>query len=399
MMGGPEGPVFTIVVCVLTAALLIASPAPVRAQALTARLSTLLTQQQSTETFIPDVAAAEATRDTVAGLFLTELVTLPVAASAGGFVYRVNPQLGVVERASDGFGPFFTERALRNSRGQMAVGLTYQFASFRSLQGAALDAGTFPTNAARIAGSAQPFSVDTLQLELDARTTTGFATYGVTDKFSVGVTVPVARVRFSGTRVRTTNGQSVLQSTQSGASTGLGDIAASARYLIAGPGIKGITLGGDVRFPTGRQEDLLGAGDASVRGLAIASWEEGPLAVHVNGGASAGGVSREFFWGSATTFAAAPRVTLIGEVMGRYTSKLSRVQDVYQPHPLMPGVETMRWLTSEQGIHTTFLVVGSKWNVAKSWLLNANLLVRVTDAGLRARVTPAISVDYAFERP
>jgi hypothetical protein len=29
--------------------------------------------------------------------------------------------------------------------------------------------------------------------------------------------------------------------------------------------------------------------------------------------------------------------------------------------------------------------------------LNTNLLIRVTDAGLRARVTPAVSIDYAFE--
>jgi hypothetical protein len=45
-----------------------------------------------------------------------------------------------------------------------------------------------------------------------------------------------------------------------------------------------------------------------------------------------------------------------------------------------------------------FVVTGAKWNIARSWLLNTNLLIRVTDAGLRARVTPAVSIDYAFER-
>jgi hypothetical protein len=45
-----------------------------------------------------------------------------------------------------------------------------------------------------------------------------------------------------------------------------------------------------------------------------------------------------------------------------------------------------------------FLDRRTKWNLASSWLLNTNLLIRVTDAGLRARVTPAISLDYAFER-
>jgi hypothetical protein len=30
--------------------------------------------------------------------------------------------------------------------------------------------------------------------------------------------------------------------------------------------------------------------------------------------------------------------------------------------------------------------------------LNTNMLIRVTDSGLRARVTPAISLDYDFDR-
>ena len=55
---------------------------------------------------------------------------------------------------------------LRNSRGQVSVGISFQFSRFSSLQGADLREGTFPTNAARVAGSQQPFSVDTLDLEL-----------------------------------------------------------------------------------------------------------------------------------------------------------------------------------------------------------------------------------------
>ena len=37
-----------------------------------------------------------------------------------------------------------------------------------------------------------------------------------------------------------------------------------------------------------------------------------------------------------------------------------------------------------------------KWNAGSNWLLNASLLVRLTDVGLRARVTPSIAVDYTF---
>lgn len=368
-------------------------------QSLTGRLSTLLTEQRpSPAAFPPDPVAAAATRDTVAGLFLVELGSLPVASSSGGFVYRLNPTLGVVERASGSFGPFFTERTLQNGRGQTSIGVSQQFSTFSSLQGADLRDGTFPTNAARLTGATQPFSVDTLQLTLEAQTTTLFANGGVTDRLALGIAFPITTVSFSGQRMRTVNGASTLQSLQSGSASGLGDIATSARYMLRGTGDHGVSVGGDLRFPTGRKADLLGAGRASARALAIGSWEEGQLAAHVNGGVAVGGASREIFWSMATTFAAAPRVTIVGEVMGRHLFQLSRVQDVYQASSLVGDVETMRWLGADQGIDTMFIVAGAKWNIARSWLVNTDLLIRTTDAGLRARITPSVSIGYAFER-
>jgi hypothetical protein len=74
----------------------------------------------------------------------------------------------------------------------------------------------------------------------------------------------------------------------------------------------------------------------------------------------------------------------------RQLSELSRVSDVYQPHPVVAGVETMRWLPTEHGIHTMSVVTGAKWNLTRSWLVNTNLLIRLTDTGLSARVTPSL---------
>lgn len=384
------------VAIVIIIAISIAAPRHAAGQSLGGRLSRLLIEQQPASTFIPDVQAAEATRDTVARLFAIELSNLPTASSSGGFVYRLNRSLGVVERSSDAFGPFFTERVLRNGRDQFSAGVSYQYSSFSSLQGADLTAGIFPTNAARLTGSTRNFSVDTLSLNLDTQTVTLFAHYGVTDRVALGGSLPFIRVHMTGSRVRTENGRPSLQSSQSGSASGLGDISLNGRYLIAGDGLRGVSVGADLRAPTGQEEDLLGSGKTSARFLGIGAWEEGRLAVNLNGGFSVGGASREVLWSMATTFAAGPRVTVVGEVLGRRLSELTYVQDVYQPHPLMAGVETMRWLTAPRGVHTTLLVTGAKWNVASSWLLNANLLIRVTDGGLRARVTPAVSIDYDF---
>jgi hypothetical protein len=382
---------FTRITFGAAAIVMLCHTAPAHAQSsMTGRLSRLLTDQRPSPVFIPDVAAATQTRDTVAGLFLVELTTVPMASSAGGFVYRLNPGLAVVERASDAFGPFYSERVLRNSRGHSSISITFQSARFTSLQGASLTSGTFPTNAARDAGQSQPFSVDTLRL---------VGSYGVTDRLSIGGAIPIMQVRFDGDRMRTTNGEAALQASQSGLATGLGDVAVHARYVLTQVGApRGLSVGTDLVLPTGRQSDLLGAGKMAARFLGIGSWEEGPLAVHLNGTVGVGGMSRELSFRTATTLAVTPRVTVVGEVMGRRLSALSRVQDVYQPHPLVQGIETMRWLPADRGVNMTFFVVGAKWNLRESWLLNTNLLIRASDAGLRARITPAVVLDYDFLR-
>lgn len=128
---------------------------------------------------------------------------------------------------------------------------TFLCVTISSLQGADLETGTFGTNAARLAGSGQPFSVDTLQLNLESRSVTPVSSYGITDRLAVGGSVPFVTVRFSGTRMRTEGGQSTLQSTQAGSATGIGDITLNTRYSVAGSGLRGVAVGADFRLPTG----------------------------------------------------------------------------------------------------------------------------------------------------
>jgi hypothetical protein len=367
------------------------------AQSLGAGLFALLTEQTPPPAgYVRDRAAAEATFATVAALFSVELTSIPMASSSGGFVYRFSPKFGTVERASDSFGPFFSERAVRNGRGQLSFGLAYQLAHFSTLQGADLTSGAFPTNTARFINQLQPFSVDTLSLELDADTVTTFASYGISDRLDVGIALPLTQLHFSGQRVNTFNGQSSLQSAQARSASGLGDLAVNVRYRLTGSTGGGIAVGSDLRFPTGREEDLLGTGKTAWRLLGIGSWEHNRWAAHGNGGFGVGGLSREAFWSAALTFAAGLRVSLVGELMGRRLSELNRVADVYQPHPVLEGVETMRWLPSEGGVYTGYVVTGLKWNPRGNWLVNTHVLTRLTDSGLRARFTPAIGLEYAY---
>src|SRR6187200_1284241 len=82
----------------------------------------LTTQAVPTGDFVKDRQSAEVTRDTIGRLLLTELTTTPLTSSSGGFSYRFNPAIGTVERASESFGPFFTERSLTVGSRRASVG-------------------------------------------------------------------------------------------------------------------------------------------------------------------------------------------------------------------------------------------------------------------------------------
>ena len=384
---------------VYLAILMTPAAAAAQGQDVVGTLSTLLLSQTTPNPVLPkDQAAATTTLDTVTQLVQVEMSNQPLSSSAGGFVYRLNEGLGTIERISPSFGPFFTERALLSGRGAASLGVTYRSASFTRLQGADLTDGSFPMNASRPVGSTLPNDVDSLALELSTHTLTMFGTVGVTDRLDVGVAVPVVTVDVEGRRVNTFRGVSSLQAIGAAHATGLGDVALRARYAVAGDAQRGLAAGLDLRLPTGREEDLLGAGEASARMFGIGSFEHGPIATHLNAGYSVGGVSREIGYNAAVTYAALPRVTVVGELLGRRLSNLRRMRDVYAPHATVAGVETMRWLPEGDGVNQVLASSGMKLNVGGSYLLTANVLFRLTDLGLAARVVPSITLDYTFGR-
>jgi hypothetical protein len=96
------------------------------------------------------------------------------------------------------------------------------------------------------------------------------------------------------------------------------------------------------------------------------------------------------------TVAASERFTLVGEFLGRWIDGFGQIRQVTAPHPSSIGVDTIRLLPTAAGTMTGMAVAGFKWNVGGRWLVNANVLLPVTDRGLRARAVPAIALDYSF---
>ena len=390
---------FILVIAVATH--LAAIPTDAAAQQRTVRdiLTFLLTNQSiPTGDFVKDAEATAATSDTISRALLTELTTLPISTSSAGFTYLFNPTLGTVERASSTFGPFFVERALTSGRNQLSFGAAFRYSEFDQLDGRDLRTGTFVTTANRFRDEAQPFDVETLELRMDTRTVTAFANYGVTDRFDIGAAVPIVSLHLAGERVNNYRGQTLPQARATATTSGVADIAITARAHLLGGRASGLAAGTEIRLPTGREEDLLGSGQLAMRLLAIASFEGTHAAAHVNGGYWFGGISREGSYSAAVTVAASSRVTLVGEFLGRWIEGLGEIGEVSAPHPRSVGVETIRLLPidTDGRTMTAMAVAGIKWNVGDRWLVNGNVLIPVTNRGLRARMVPAIGLDYSF---
>src|SRR3954467_1774092 len=95
-----------------TLVLLLIAAASASAQSVNDVLTFLVTNQSvSTGSVERDRVAAQATSVTISRALATNLATLPVTSSSGAFVYRLNPELGTVQRSTNSFGAFFTERA------------------------------------------------------------------------------------------------------------------------------------------------------------------------------------------------------------------------------------------------------------------------------------------------
>jgi hypothetical protein len=355
-------------------------------------------QGVQTSAFDKDREAADATRDTLTRALLSSVATLPVSTSSSGFTYRLNPALGTVERASETFGPSFVERALTAGEGQASLGFTLQYASFGALDGNDLRTGELMTTANRFSDEAAPFDVETLTLGITTKTATFFGNVGVSDRVDLGVAVPVVSLSVNGSRLNTYRGQTLLQARASANTVGLADIAVRSKVRLTNEGPGGVSAGVEARLPTGREEDLLGAGQMAMRFMGLASAEAGPTSIHGNFTLGFGGIGREVSYGGAVAVAASPRMTVIGEVLARRITGIQRITPIAAPHPRLRGVETTRLMPVGEDQTSAFTVAGVKWNVSGTWLLHANVLMPLSDSGLTATFTPTIAMDYSFAR-
>src|SRR6266850_622235 len=314
----------------------------------------------------------------------TQFSTFPLGSSSGGMTYVFDESLGTLRRGSPSFGPLFSERALTVGRRKISAGFNYQRTPYNTFEGQNLRDGSikfylrhndcctgspnaplqFQPNGTRLS---PPFEGDiieaALSLKATTQTTAAFATYGVSNRWDVGVAVPFVRVNLDASvtarilrlvtgppgplppglteadRVAARNTHTFelnnpdkkLTVRHAGHATGLGDIVVRSKYRFMRAGGGGIAAGADLRLPTGDENNLLGAGGAEAKFLLIASGENGRMGEHANigytvahgdvagtvPGLSASSLPDEINYTAGTEFVANPRFTILGDVIGR----------------------------------------------------------------------------------
>ena len=407
----------------------------------------------------PDLAAIGAV-EAFADRFRGQFANFPLGSSTGGFTYNFDAATGAYSRSSSSFGPAFTERAATIGRGKVSLGVNYQRSSFDSFGGRDLRDGAInfylphtdccspaaPPPSPQVPG----FEGDIMEAALDLRATTdtfaAFVNYGVTDRLDVGVAVPVSRVSLDA-NVRTTiirlssadnplvhtfvEGRDVTQATfsDSGDASGIGDVIVRTKYNFLRRGAQGLAAAVDLRLPTGDEANLLGLGTTQAKVYLIASGGNDRFSPHVNIGVTLSGdgnpedtlvfvplgVSNEFNYAGGVEYVAHPRLTLIGDIIGRTLIDAGKLEEEdrafqYRSGSGAPGTAPLLTSTTNPltGQHYRQLALspgnlnlllgaaGLKYNAATNFLISANVLFPLTKVGLRDKFTLAFGVDYAF---
>jgi hypothetical protein len=302
-----------------------------------------------------------------------------------------------MERVTQGFGPFFVDRATTAGRRQGSVSATYRYSHYTTLDRRNLRDGSLITSSNKFIDEPTPFDVEALKLNISTSTVTLFANYGLTNRIDVGVAVPVVQLRLSGERLNTYRGAPLLQARGRADSFGIADVPIRSKILLARASGWNIGTDLELRLPTGDPDTLNGSGRYAFTGSMIASAGEGAIESHVNAGVTVGGASNQLTMAGAVAATVANRVTVSGETLVRRIERLSGIRDVSEAHPLFKGAQTIRLLPTGGSTTTVAAVAGVRWNITHAWLLNSYVFVPITHTGLVARPIPAISVDYSFQ--
>lgn len=235
------------------------------------------------------------------------VANIPTPATSAGSVVEFTPGGRIETRLLSG-GPIYAERAPSLGRGKLLIGVLLSQMTYRQLRGVPVGDLVFNFRHVDIPGTpglGAPIQENNLlqvRMDLALQTTAAsfFATYGITNTFDVGIAVPLVFTSLSGlseaqivpfgpNSVYSFGGPAedpkVLDTSfQEGSAFGIGDIGVRLKLNLGQGARYGYGVQGDVRLPTGSEENFRGLGTVAARAVGVVSAEFGRFTPHVNVG-------------------------------------------------------------------------------------------------------------------
>jgi hypothetical protein len=362
----------------------------------------------------------------------TQIATLPFASPGAGFIYNFNSTAGVFERSSDSFGPVLTERAETIGRHKLYLGFSYQNFSFDKVDGVPLNAFPGVLRHEKQTGALyEQDNITTLaSIDLKMNQFVAVGTFGVTDRIDISAAIPMVNAHFglvsSATIQRVAPPDPVFgqahyfdpaapdTSTKAvyamnNNATGIGDVNLRVKWTALRGERVALALLGDVRLPTGDAQNFLGSGALGIRPFVALSYSTRRLSPHVNVGYQWNGrsvlagdpnVDRKGKLADALTYAAGfevaatRRVTFAGDLLG--THLFSAPQVVRASFADALGRVFPETHLRNASFDLLSGAAGAKVNINRTLLLTGNVIFRLNDTGLTARVIPLVGVSWAF---
>jgi len=255
--------------------------------------------------FIPATQSAAGDMiDLIANSLAASVSNTPIGATSSGVTYQFVGGLPV-KTATSG-GPIFGERAQTLGKGRFFIGTNVSAMHFEQLRGVRMDGIQFNFTHENTPPSdtlGKPFFENDVvgvgvAMDVSLLVTTFVASYGIVDGLDLSIAVPLVHTSVQGSSLATihpagypsphrfagTDSAPVMTAVagMDGSATGIGDVAARLKISVSQSKSFGASLLLDGRFPTGDEENLLGAGAFSGRGFAIASATFATFSPHLN---------------------------------------------------------------------------------------------------------------------
>ena len=359
-----------------------------------------------------------------------QLVSVPLPSPSGGFTYQFDTSLGIFQRTTTSFGPILADRHETIGARRVSIGLAFQRYQYDTIEGLDLDRipAVFTHDNAFLLGGREDVVTTTSAIDARVSQATTFITLGVTDRLDLSLAVPLIDVELKVVseatihRLGTTNelthffrqsdGQVGERRvfTAAGRASGVGDLKVRAKATLAGGAANGVAAGVDVHLPTGDEMNLLGSGTTGLQPFVIWSGARGNVSPHVNASYKWNGSSvlagnpatgeRARFPDHASYAVGAdvsvnPRLTVAFDVIGQYLIDAERVRSeqfhALDGRSMFPSVAFTR-----ESFNVLSGSIGMKANVLERLLVDANLLFKIDEHGLRDRVTPLVGLEYSF---